>query len=275
MRITILGAGGLLATAIDRVFRDETLTLLTRPDCDLTDPDQVRRVIPKTRPEVLLNLAGLTDVDQAEQAEPLARKINGDAVGTLAAVAKSLDAILLHISTDYVFDGRQPDGYQEEDHPNPLNAYGRTKALGEALLKASGAKSYLVRTAWLFGPQGRNFVDTMLRLGREHSRLKVVDDQRGSPTYTVDLAQALLDLLRRRPAFGIYHRTNDGATTWYDFAREIFRQAQVPVTVEPIASRDFPRPAPRPAVSVLRTTKLPRLRPWAAALRDYLTRPKL
>lgn len=270
MRVTLIGAGGMLATALTSALRGEQLTELTEFECDITKPEQVDRLVPATRPEVIINAAAFTNVDRCETEEPLATKVNGEAVGTLARTSKKLGAIFVHISTDYVFDGKKAGGYVESDQPNPLSAYGRSKALGEKLLLASGTSFYLVRTSWLYGHGGKNFVDTMLELGEKRPSLEVVNDQHGSPTLTDDLAAAIHSLLRDRPSPGIYHRTNDGTTTWYDFARAIFQLSNLSVDVRPQHSEQLNRPAPRPTYSTLQSTKLPPLRRWEEALQDYL-----
>ncbi|MBI3115483.1 MAG: dTDP-4-dehydrorhamnose reductase [Candidatus Kerfeldbacteria bacterium] len=271
MRVVLFGAGGMLATALADAYRHDDLTLLAERDCDITKPDQVETALNRIRPSLVINAAAYTNVDGCEEEPDLANAVNGEAVGTIGHGAKRLGATVVHLSTDYVFDGTSPSGYAEDAPVAPLSAYGRSKALGERRLAESGANFYLVRTAWLFGPHGKNFVETMLQLSKKKRSLKVVNDQTGSPTYTRDLADAVHRLVASAAPVGIYHRTNDGAVTWYEFARTIFRLAGRRVDVQPCTTDEFPRPAKRPANAVLQTTKLPPLRPWRDALAAYLT----
>lgn len=270
MRIALLGAGGMLATALARAFSAEEIFPLTKADGDITNETALQHTLQRLHPDVVMNAAGITDVDGCEAKPEQALAVNGTAVGAVARIGKSLGAIVVHFSTDYVFSGEKREGYAEDDPTGPISVYGRSKELGERLWLASGAKGYLVRAAWLYGSNGKNFVETMLRLADEKRTVNVVNDQVGSPTFTADLAQSVRDLLAQRPSFGIYHRTNDGSVSWYGFTREIFRLAGKTTSVEPVTTAEFPRPARRPAVSILRTTKLPPLRPWPAALKEYL-----
>lgn len=270
MRVVLFGAGGMLATALAEAFSDTQLTPLTEADCDLTKPDDVKSVLSKLRPELILNAAAYTAVDEAETHEALATAVNGTAVGTLGAVACSLTATIVHYSTDYVFPGTNPYGYAEADLAGPMNAYGRSKLAGEVALQQSGAKHYLIRTAWLYGPNGKNFVDTILRLAQDKGTLSVVNDQTGSPTYTQDLAKATRALVEARQPFGTYHRTNDGRATWYGVAQAALEITGTRAELKPVTSGEFPRPARRPTCSLLRSTKLPPLRSWREALADYL-----
>ncbi len=270
MRIALLGAGGMLATALARAWSDEQLFPLTKAACDISDETVLQRTFQRLQPDVVINAAAITDVDGCEAKPEPAMAINGTAVGTIARIAKPRGAIVIHFSTDYVFSGQQRAGYAEDDPSGPLNVYGRSKELGERLLLASGVKAYLIRTAWLYGPKGRNFVETMLRLADEKRSVRVVTDQVGAPTFTHDLAESVRQLLEERLPFGIYHRTNSGSVSWYDFTKEIYRLTGKNTIVEGVRSAEFPRPARRPAWSILRTTKLPPLRPWPEALKAYL-----
>lgn len=272
MRVTLLGAGGMLATALATAFDDTELAPLTQAECDITVPESVHASLSAARPDVILNAAAYTAVDDAESHEALATAVNGTGVGTLGAAARALGATVVHYSTDYVFPGTNPNGYAEDDEVGPVNAYGRSKLAGETALRASGAAHYIIRTAWLYGPNGKNFVDTILRLARDKGTLSVVNDQTGSPTYTDDLAKAARTLVEVQPPFGTYHRTNDGRATWYDVAQAALEIADIRAELKPVTSAEFPRPASRPAFSILRSTKLPPLRPWREALEDYLLR---
>lgn len=206
-----------------------------------------------------------------EQVEEKAAAINATAVGAMAAACNQLGIPLVHISTDYVFDGHKQSGYSEDDTTgNPQNAYGRTKLAGEQALLAATKKYYLVRTSWLYGHGGKNFVTTMIHLGTTKPKLRVINDQHGKPTSTRDLAQFILDLVRDQAPFGIYHGVNEGATTWFEFATEIFRQQGIATPIDPCATTEYPTPAKRPAWSILLNTKRPAVRPWTEALADYL-----
>lgn len=271
MRILLLGSRGMLAQAVTRVWHAHTLIPLDRPEIDLTDLASIPHIIAKHQPEVVINCAAYTAVDACESDEANALAINATAVRALAEATSALNIPLVHISTDYVFDGLKTDGYREDDIPgNPQNAYGRTKLAGEEALVASTKQYYLVRTSWLYGPGGKNFVTTMTTLGKTKPALKVINDQHGKPTYTIDLAKFILDLVETQVPFGIYHGVNEGETTWFDFAQTILRLQQIETSVAPCPTEDYPTPAKRPHWSILHNTKRPALRPWTEALNEYL-----
>ncbi|MBI4122427.1 MAG: dTDP-4-dehydrorhamnose reductase [Parcubacteria group bacterium] len=271
MKTLIIGAQGMLGHELAKVFAGHKLFLWDLNEIDITNQEQVNEKIGDLAPELLINAAAYTNVDACETNEGLATRVNGTAVGYLAEITSKLGATLVHYSTDYVFDGAKHEGYAEDDAPNPINAYGRSKLAGERAVQSSGLASwYVVRTAWLYGIHGKNFVETMLALADKGEPIKVVDDQIGSPTYAPDLAVATLELVESKKPSGIYHRTNDGVTSWYGFAKEIFKVFTREVDLAPCASADYPRPAKRPSFSVLQSTKLPPLRPWQEALRDYV-----
>lgn len=277
MKTLIIGAKGMLGHELAKAFVEYRPTLWDIDEIDITDQGRVNDKIGALSPELIINAAAYTNVDACEENEELAHLVNGTAVRYLAEVASKLGATLVHYSTDYVFDGTKQEGYTEDDAPNPINAYGRSKLAGEqAILKATkpqGASSplryYLIRTAWLYGHAGKNFVETMLSLADKGQPIKVVDDQVGSPTYAPDLAQATRELIASKAESGIYHRTNSERVSWYGFAKAIFEVYGKAVDVSPCATAEYPRPAQRPAFSVLRSTKLPPLRSWQEALRDY------
>lgn len=272
MKILLLGANGMLGHASQEVFQDHECIGWDKAELDITDEAAVKQRILELKPEAIINAAAYTAVDDCEANEALATAVNGDAVGFVAAAAEHLKIPIVQISTDYVFAGTKKEGYTETDMPAPINAYGRSKLLGEQRLMAHTRSYYLVRTAWLYGPNGKNFVDTILKLAREEEVLKVVNDQFGSPTYTLDLARALKELLEKNLAFGIYHRTNEGVTSWYEFAKAILAWRSIATPVEPVTSAQFPRPAKRPKYSILKTSKLPVLDPWETGLAAYLSR---
>jgi dTDP-4-dehydrorhamnose reductase len=240
-------------------------------EVDVTDPAAVRACVTEVRPEAVLHLAAWTDVDGAEEHEDRAAAVNADGSGNVAAAAREVGAVVVVPSTDYVFDGTAADGYAEDDPPAPLGAYGRTKLAGErAAVAAHPGGVRIARTAWLYGAHGRNFVDTMLALGRDRDEVAVVADQVGCPTWTRDLAPALEDLIALPP--GIYHTAGGGEVSWAGFAEAVFAEAGVDCRVRHITTAEFGRPAPRPAHSPLRVTRAdaPRLRPWREALHDYI-----
>jgi dTDP-4-dehydrorhamnose reductase len=271
MNVLILGAQGMLGRALQRQFEADEVIAWDRKELDISNREQVLEHLPICEPELVINAAAYTDVEKAETEEELATKINGHAVGYLAKACAKMNVPLVHISTDYVFSGDKEEGYVETDSVGmPLNAYGRSKLLGEQLLQKNTEKFWLIRTAWLFGPQGKNFVETMINVGQQKKEINVVGDQHGSPTFTRDLAQGIFKLTQEQAPYGVYHLTNSGATTWADFAKEIFRQMQMPVNVVPVTTAEYPTKAQRPHWSILKNTKCSLLRNWQEALKDYI-----
>ncbi len=278
MRVLVSGANGMLGHALRASCPGEVdPTWVDIRELDITDAGAIGRVLDDVRPQVVLNCSAYTNVDGCETHEAEALAVNGTGAGLLAEGCASRGAALLHVSTDYVFDGEiaAPGCYAEDDRTNPLSAYGRTKLAGELAVRAALPAHWIVRTQWLYGLNGPNFVETMLRLAGERDVLTVVDDQFGCPTSTHDLAPVLWALLARRPEYGTYHAVNSGSCSWYEFAREIFRRAPRDVRVERMDSARLGRPARRPARSVLSTDKLKTalqrgLPPWQDALGRYL-----
>jgi dTDP-4-dehydrorhamnose reductase len=258
--VLLTGAGGQLGRALAEAFAAEDLIALRREDWDVTQPAPLVEV-----PDLVLHAAAWTAVDAAEDDPQAAAAVN---VGGTANVA-GLGAPLVYFSSDYVFDGRKGEPYVESDGPNPLGAYGRTKLHGEA---AAGDRAWIVRSSWLFGPSGHNFVRTMLRLGRERDEVAVVDDQRGCPTFVGHLAEATRAIVEL--PFGVWHVAADGDCTWADFAEAVFEEAGLACRVRRITTAEFGAPAPRPAYSVLRSEKpgAPRLPHWREGLRECLER---
>jgi len=262
----------MLGQSLCDVFASSELTCWDKEDIDITQEQEVQEKIFKLRPDIVINAAAYTNVDGAEEEKEAAFVINETGVKNIAQAAKDLDATLVHYSTDYVFSGTKSDGYAENDPPGPsVNAYGDSKLAGERALKEVGVKFFLIRTAWLYGAGGKNFVDTMLTLAQSNQELKVVDDQHGSPTYTKDLAKATKQLLVEDYEPGIYHITNNGVVTWHGFAKEIFKITDQDIEVKPVTSEEFVRPAKRPEWSVLKNEIGPEVRGWQAALADYLS----
>lgn len=274
-RLVLLGPNGMLGHALQRACTFAEITPLSHADLDITNQASVLSTLTALQPDMIVNAAAYTKVDDCETNTAVANRVNGEAVGYLAQAAKQLNATFVHYSTDYVFSGHQATGYHETDQPDvPVNAYGHSKLLGERrmleLVDETWNRYYLIRTAWLFGPYGNNFVDTMLKLANTTSELKVVNDQYGSPTYSQDLATATADLLSQQADYGVYHLTNSGTCTWYEFACEIFKQTGQIVNVTPCTSAEFPRPAQRPMYSILVNTKCSPLPSWQQALATYL-----
>ena len=276
MRVLVTGGNGQLGSALVDLLSARTADVvlgIDLPDIDITAPDSVREVFAQFAPDVVINCAAWTAVDAAEDHEADALKVNGDGPRVLAEACKAAGAWLVQISTDYVFAGDANTPYAEDARPDPKTAYGRTKLAGEiAVQEVLPGAHYLVRTAWLYGLQGNNFVKTMLELESVRDNVSVVDDQRGQPTYAGDLAEQILLLLDARPPAGIFHATNSGATTWFELTRAIFENIGAdPQRVLATDSASFVRPAPRPAYSVLGQDKwksvgLTPMREWRAAL---------
>lgn len=235
------------------------LVALDSSELDLARPQAVAERVRAVRPQAIVNAAAYTAVDRAESEPELAGAVNATAPGVLAEEARRLGAYLVHYSTDYVFDGRKHSPYVETDAPAPLSAYGRTKLQGEQAIRAAGARHAILRSGWIYAERGRNFLLTILGKARSAPRLRVVQDQRGAPTWARDLAQiSAALLLRDQPPEGTFHAAAAGETTWLEYAREIVRLAGIAVPVEPIASSEYPAAAPRPAYSVLDSTLLAR-----------------
>lgn len=243
-------------------------------EMDITDKISVEKVIGEAAPDVVVHCAAYTAVDAAEDNEALCRRVNADGTRNIAEVCKKLDCKMVYISTDYVFDGQGTRPWEPDDERHPLNVYGQTKYEGELAVQENLSKYFIVRIAWVFGKNGKNFVKTMLKLAETHDKLTVVNDQFGSPTYTYDLARLLVDMIQT-DKYGIYHATNEGICTWYEFACEIFKQAGVKIEVTPVPASEYPAKAKRPENSRLDKSKLTengfeRLPSWQDALRRYI-----
>jgi dTDP-4-dehydrorhamnose reductase len=251
----VLGAGGMLGRDLVAALRSagQDVTGLTRSGLDITDEAAVLAEVSGRRPDVVVNCAAWTAVDDAESRESEALRANGAGAASVAAACAAAGARLVHLSTDYVFGGDAAAPYAEGDRPAPRTAYGRTKLAGEqAVLRLHPRGAYVARTAWLYGAYGKNFVSTMIRLERERPAVDVVTDQRGQPTWTADVAGQIIVLAAAHAPPGVYHATSSGEATWFDLAREVFRLLGAdPARVRPVTSSAFPRPAPRPGYSVL------------------------
>jgi dTDP-4-dehydrorhamnose reductase len=273
MRAMILGASGLLGQALMREWSGDEVTGLTSRDANIRDARQVQEVVEKARPEWIVLAAAYTDVDGCESHQDLAFAVNRDGPLNVAKAAKQIGSKLFFLSSDYVFDGKKTAPYETDDKRNPQSVYGRSKAEAELGLLEELPECCIARTSWLFGRDGKCFPDTILKLAATRPALDVVNDQRGSPTYTVDLARAIVELCRK-DASGIVHVTNAGECTWFDFAREIVKSAGLATEVRPVSSQQMARPAPRPAYSVLSPASLQRygiaMPSWHDALQRYL-----
>lgn len=273
MRITIFGATGMLGKALMQQRSGDALTGLGSAQADIRSPKQVRDALSASRPEWIVLSAAYTDVDGCETNRELAAAINTQGAVNVAEAAKRIGARLLFISTDYVFNGKKTAPYEANDLRDPISVYGKSKADAEVKILDILPSACIVRTSWLFGPWGKCFPDTILKLAATRDALDVVDDQRGSPTYTFDLAKAILALCHAN-ATGIVHCTNSGVCSWYEFASEIVRRAGAKAIVRPTTSEKFVRPAPRPAYSVLSDSSLKKygitMRAWQETLPDYL-----
>jgi dTDP-4-dehydrorhamnose reductase len=255
----VVGATGMLGREMVRLLRGRGREVVeaawpqagdTQYLLDIVDADAVDRFLATIRPAVVFNCAAFTDVDTAETQEALATAVNGQGVGHLAAACRAAGAKLVHVSTDYVFDGHATEPYRPNSPTAPRTAYGRSKLAGERAIKTAGGDWLIVRTSWLFGPHGKNFVDTIVNLARQKSTLKVVNDQIGCPTYVPDLARCLADLAQR-DGRGLFHFCNPPPCSWFDLARQAVKAAGLACTVQPCSTAEFPRPAPRPPYSVL------------------------
>ncbi|MBI5413873.1 dTDP-4-dehydrorhamnose reductase [Candidatus Peregrinibacteria bacterium] len=270
MKILLLGKSGLLGQALFSALQTEHEVVgFSHAQCDVTQESSLEDVFAKTSPDLVINATGYTQVDKAEEEKDLAFEVNKKAVSNIIKLLKPKNTPLVHFSTDYVFNGENTAGYTENDFQAPLSVYGASKAAGEAEIIKNLKNYYLIRTAWLYGPGGKNFVDTMLLLAEKRAPIKVVNDQIGNPTLSTDLAQSVLRLLKGK-SYGIYHLVNEGDVSWYDFAVAIFENLGVPQKVMSITTAELNRPAHRPHYSMLRNTKFEKLRPWQEALAAYL-----
>lgn len=277
MKVLVTGTKGQLGYDVVNELekRGYTAVAVDIEEMDITDAVSVERVITEAEVEAVIHCAAYTAVDAAEDNVEICRRVNAEGTENIAKVCKKLDLKMIYISTDYVFDGEGERPWEPDDERHPLNVYGQTKYEGELAVEKYLEKYFIVRIAWVFGVNGKNFIKTMLKLSETHEELNVVDDQVGSPTYTYDLAVLLVDMVES-DKYGRYHATNEGLCTWYEFAKEIFRQAGVEVKVNPVTSDMFPAKAKRPKNSRMSKEKLDangfhRLPTWQDALERYLS----
>ncbi len=276
MKILIIGSKGMLGQELAKVFADQELTLWDRDEIDITKPEDYGLKITEVGPDLIINAAAMNDVDGIEADDTMAKLVNGNAVGSIADICSILGILMVHYSTDYVFAGTKKEGYTENDVPEPVSKYGETKLLGERVLKQTTSEYYLIRTSRLFGAASpmpgtkASFVDKILEKAKAGGEISLVDEEVSAPTYVVDLAKRTREILAARKPYGIYHVTNSGSCTWYGFGTKVLELAGLTVPVKAVPGSDFPRPAKRPAFSVLKNTKLEPMRPWEEALAEYL-----
>lgn len=276
MKILVTGVKGQLGYDVVKALesRGYQPVGVDREEMDLMNNNMIQNLIMNLKPEAIIHCAAYTAVDQAEEEVEICYQINAEAVKVIAECAKTLDIPMIYISTDYVFDGTKASEYVETDIPNPINVYGASKLKGEQYVQQLLEKFYIVRISWVFGINGNNFIKTMQRLGNEHDELNIIHDQVGSPTYTAHLAPLLVDMIET-DQYGIYHATNEGYCSWYEFAAEIFKQSQLDVTLHPITTDQYKTKAKRPLNSKMSKQKLSdygfhRLPTWQEALKNYL-----
>jgi dTDP-4-dehydrorhamnose reductase len=272
VRVMVTGAGGQLGLELSEILpeRGHETVALARGQLDVADPEAVERTVEVHSPELLINAAAYTNVDGCETEPELAYSVNALGPRNLAQACERLGCELLHVSTNYVFDGEGDRPYEPFDPPNPISAYGRTKLAGEEYVKHLSNRWYVVRSAGVYG-RGHNFVRTMLRLGAERDVLKVKNDEFISPTYARDLAEGIVEIVEAG-RYGLYHLTSTGFCSWYEFTREIFRLAGIEVEVVPVPGSEYRLPAARPANGILSALGSPELRHWREALAEYLER---
>jgi len=280
MKTLVTGSAGMLAKDLIPCLLKMSHEVLAPPEdeLDITNLGVVKHAVDEFAPDLIINCAAYTNVDEAEKQEHQALMVNGLGVQNLCILCQEHDIPLVHFSTDYVFDGTKPSPYTIYDETNPINAYGRSKLLGEKYILWLLSKFYLFRTSWLFGLHGKNFIETMLEIGQRQKQVSVVTDQKGCPTWTRHLAEVTVALIETG-RYGIYHVTNSEPTTWFDFTKEIFRLAGLSTEVLPVTSEQFPRPAKRPSNSVLDPFPLKEvvgrgMPSWKVALKEYLSQRK-
>lgn len=278
-KVLITGGAGQLGSDVRSEFSEKAAAIsVDIPDFDITNLEAVVRYLRHVGPSAVIHCAAYADVDGSESDHDRAYSVNSIGTRNVAIAARKVGARLIYISTDYVFEGTKPDPYTEFDEPNPRTVYGKSKLMGERYVQQQLHEYFIVRIAWLYGRTGRNFVKTILRLAREGKPLRVVDDQYGTPTWTVDVARQLQHLLETE-AYGTYHATAQGSCSWYEFARAVLEEAGIDAPVAPIATEEYPRPAPRPKNSVLdnfllRIQELDRMPPWRESLAQFMAQTR-
>lgn len=281
VKVLVTGANGQLGYDVTKELQNQNIECYgaIRKDFDIVDFEATENFISNYMPDVIIHCAAYTAVDKAEDEQGLCYLVNASATENIAEICRKINAKMLYISTDYVFDGTKDGFYKVDDKPNPINVYGKTKLLGEQAVQRILNKYFIVRISWVFGEHGNNFVKTMLRLGNERKEISVVADQYGSPTYTADLAPLLVEMIQTEK-YGIYHATNEGVCTWAEFAEEIFKIAGIDVKVNHITTAEYPTRAKRPLNSRLSKEKIINnkfiiIRAWEKALREFIEQQEL
>lgn len=276
MKVLVTGANGQLGYDVVKELQKQNIECYgaSRQDFDIVDFEATENFIKNYMPDAVIHCAAYTAVDKAEDEQGLCYLVNASATENIAEICKKINAKMLYISTDYVFDGTKDDFYEVDDKPNPINVYGKTKLLGEQAVQRILNKYFIVRISWVFGEHGNNFVKTMLRLGKERKEINVVADQYGSPTYTADLAALLVEMIKT-DKYGIYHATNEGVCTWAEFAEEIFKIAKLDVKVNHITTAEYPTKAKRPLNSrlsknSLKINSLKQLNNWQNVVKYFI-----
>lgn len=276
MKVMIIGSEGMLGhDLVDVLSLEHDISTTTIWTLDITDINKTIETVRNINPDVVVHAAAFTDVDGSESKADLAYQVNAIGTRNVAVACRETDSALVYICTDYVFDGTKGSPYYEYDQTNPLSVYGKTKHLGEVYIRDLLDKFYIVRTSWLYGFHGPNFITTMLKLAETHDKISVVGDQIGSPTYTLDLAKAIAQLIEK-PAYGIYHVTNSDHCSWFEYAQLIFEIAGKKVELDPVTTEEFSSPAPRPKYSVLENYNwkmegFDKIRSYKEALKDYMS----
>lgn len=270
MKVLVTGANGMLGRDLCPALEKEGLQVIKTDidNLDITDFIQVNDSLKKNAPDVVIHCAAYTNVDKAEEEPETAFKINACGTENLAKVCAELDIPIIYISTDYVFDGENKEPYKPDNKTNPVGVYGKTKLYGEESVKKYCKKFYIARTSWLYGKHGKNFIETMIFLASKNTEIKVVDDQIGCPTWTMELVNGILKLVKDDFPYGIYHLCGSGQTSWYGLTKEIFKLTDIDTKVIPCATAEFPRPAKRPKYSVMDNNGI--CRDWKVALKDYI-----
>ncbi|MBI2464360.1 dTDP-4-dehydrorhamnose reductase [Candidatus Peregrinibacteria bacterium] len=271
MNVLLIGKNGMLGWALEKALQKKRwkYVALGKNELDITNEKKVEKTLEAFKPNYCINAAAFTDVDGSEEKKKEAMKINAYGPGYIAKACLKTNTFFIHYSTDYVFNGKNEQGYTENNQINPINTYGKSKAYGERLIKKNIQNYAIIRTSWLFGPNGKNFVTAIKNISHSQKKIPVVSDQKGSPTYTIDISEATMNFLKN-PKTGIFHLTNSGITTWAEYAEEIIRLLGKSTMIKHVTNKNMPRKAKRPQCSILINTKLPSLRPWKKALKHYI-----
>jgi len=271
MKICILGGTGQLGHELNEALKDYDVYSFDKLDLNITNPYKCFDTLSRIKPDYIINNAGHNDVEFCEEKKNLAYEVNTKGASNISKINEELKSKLIHISTDYVFDGKKASPYNENDTPNPVNVYGTTKYKGEIEVQKNTDRYFIIRTSWLYGVRGKNFINTVLNLSSDNTILKVVNDQIGCPTYTVDLSLAIKDIIREGD-YGVYHCVNEGCCSWYDLAIEICKVKGIDAKISPLSSAEINKKAIRPKNTSLNNNSAIKLRHWSEALSEYLSK---